>query len=411
MARLAHCKFLAENDYDYLVSESDWIQRVTSKSLMNTYEVDQLRKLMADIARNDITYINELFNIGVLKCYFTKADFSYSHRQNNTNISGTASQDKFQIKAAFISTIIRHLIMREWSENTGKDDRDGFLERYPFLNEEIGSNIELTWLNRFERSLRCLKRYIPAERNKILYLTVGNHLEGSTVYTTYITGGANRPETERRVKIFDQLCGLVPKKRMRRSKEEILQAQQAAFAQALDRAGLNETEHSTATGAKVTAKITKSTKRQLEKNAAIASEQSFISSSSVSSSLFSSPASVTGALTLGDRIDSKFFQKVYSNSIGSSPSTMITMQFPPNHILGESTNLYPKKARKNSSRPSPSYGLIGDNNKGDVGDIPEGIALLLAAVEKSAAANLDSAMASASSTGSSALVNSQQITA
>jgi hypothetical protein len=57
---------------------------------------------------------------------------------------------------------------------------------------------------------------MPPERNKILFLTVGNHLEGSTLYTTYITGGANRPETERRVKLFDLLCQVQPRKRNRK---------------------------------------------------------------------------------------------------------------------------------------------------------------------------------------------------
>jgi hypothetical protein len=57
-----------------------------------------------------------------------------------------------------------------------------------------------------------------------LYLTVGNHLEGSTLYTTYITGGANRPETERRVKIFDSLCQVQPRKRMRKVEDAATEA-------------------------------------------------------------------------------------------------------------------------------------------------------------------------------------------
>jgi hypothetical protein len=224
MSKLIECEYLTENDYDYLRNDEEWIERMRAKAL-NDYEVSQLKKLMLDLKTCGMAHINDMFAVGPLKFYFNKQDFTHSAR-NASGLQGTASQDKFQVKAAFIATIIRFLILKEhadqlqlsqnYPEVSASCDRLTFLGKYPFLEQEYGTSIELTWLNRFERSLRYLKRFVPPERNKILYLTVGNHLEGSTLYTTYITGGANRPETERRVRIFDSLCQVAPRKRTRK---------------------------------------------------------------------------------------------------------------------------------------------------------------------------------------------------
>lgn len=226
MAKLSECDYLQENDYDYLRSDDDWVERLKYRAL-NEYEVGQLKKLMNDLKSATMAHINDLFVIGPLKFYFEKSDFAYVNRSTTplppnaslttaTGLPYTASQDKFQVKAAFVATIIRHLILRDENCAVAEQDRQMFLGKYDFLGPQVGTSIELTWLNRFERSLRYLKRFIPAERNKILFLTVGNHLEGSTLYTTYITGGQNRPETERRVKIFDTLCQVQPRKRAKR---------------------------------------------------------------------------------------------------------------------------------------------------------------------------------------------------
>jgi hypothetical protein len=227
MSKLIECEYLTENDYDYLRNDEEWIERMRAKAL-NDYEVSQLKKLMLDLKTCGMAHINDMFAVGPLKFYFNKQDFTHSAR-NASGLQGTASQDKFQVKAAFIATIIRFLILKEhadqlqlsqnYPEVSASCDRLTFLGKYPFLEQEYGTSIELTWLNRFERSLRYLKRFVPPERNKILYLTVGNHLEGSTLYTTYITGGANRPETERRVRIFDSLCQVAPRKRTRKPEQ------------------------------------------------------------------------------------------------------------------------------------------------------------------------------------------------
>lgn len=229
MAKLCECEYLTENDYDYFRNDEEWIERLRYRAL-NDYEVTQLIKLMSDLKTSSMAHIHDLFSIGPLKFYFDKTDFAYVNRVTTplppntslttaTGLPYTASQDKFQVKAAFVATIIRYLILQDENVDLAENDRQTFLSKYPFLGEQVGTSIELTWLNRFERSLRYMKRFVTPERNKILYLTVGNHLEGSTLYTTYITGGQNRPETERRVKIFDALCQVQPRKRAKRVSE------------------------------------------------------------------------------------------------------------------------------------------------------------------------------------------------
>jgi hypothetical protein len=249
MAKLSECDYLLENDFDYLRNDDDWIDRLRAKSL-NDYEIGQCRKLMNDLQHCSLSHINDLFAIGPLKFYFTKADFAVSHRvatstvppvtipiplppgfnsisnigdrsailalstlknqqplpllsqqqqqqgSSSSNLPlyasplvayntpsipspppllasssspgtggpsaatgpGTASQDKFQVKAAFIATIIRFLILKEEDHQQITQERESFLVRYPFLAAEIGTSIELTWLFRFERCLRYLKK-------------------------------------------------------------------------------------------------------------------------------------------------------------------------------------------------------------------------------------------------------------
>jgi hypothetical protein len=56
--------------------------------------------------------------------------------------------------------------------------------------------------------------------NKQFYLNIGAHLQGSDTYTEYITGGANRPETQRRVDIFETITNVKPKTRAPRNSKK-----------------------------------------------------------------------------------------------------------------------------------------------------------------------------------------------
>ena len=113
-----------------------------------------------------------------------------------------------------------NLRMKLPNRNTEKERaqfKERIVEEYvEFLGNETGNDAELTWLFRFERSIVLAKSYINGNRNKGLFLAVGNLLEGSDDFTRYITGGHSSKETKRRVLLIEHLCDIKPRKRTRK---------------------------------------------------------------------------------------------------------------------------------------------------------------------------------------------------
>jgi hypothetical protein len=165
---------------------------------------------MLRLENMEIEMINPRFVTGFLKECFTKDYLAEL----------TEAKRKDAVKSIFMAAVVRELIVR--NENKVEDmvrDRHTFLTRYSSFSQQEGGNTELTWLNRFERALRVLKNLLNPKSNKQTYINVGTNLQGSPTCVVYITGGANRPETERRVQIYERLTDIKPHKRVNKPTE------------------------------------------------------------------------------------------------------------------------------------------------------------------------------------------------
>jgi hypothetical protein len=74
------------------------------------------------------------------------------------------------IECCFLATFIRFIILQQSQRDT-KDARLLFKEKIideysEFLGNEVGNDVELSWLFRFERAILFTKSFINAKRNK-----------------------------------------------------------------------------------------------------------------------------------------------------------------------------------------------------------------------------------------------------
>ena len=201
---LKSCRFSDNDDLEYLRSDVQWVESRGEK--LSFQEKTALAKLVFNLHDMSTDQLNPRFLLRLLNECFDR-----------TYMKSLAQEKrKHDIKAIFTATVVRELILREETVETMKQARETFFETFPFVAEQEGTNTELTWLNRYARALKYLMRVLPPAGNKQTYLNVGANLEGSSVFTEYITGGSNRPETQRRVDIYVEVTEVTPKKRINR---------------------------------------------------------------------------------------------------------------------------------------------------------------------------------------------------
>lgn len=198
---LQTCTFCDKDDLEYIRSDVRWIE---SRAEKLTYEErTALAKLVFNLHEMNVDMIDESFIMRLMGECFDRHYLKCLAQEKR----------KHDIKAIFIATVVRELILREETSEAMIEARQNFFNNFPFLAEQEGTNTELTWLNRFARGLKYLTRVLTPAGNKQTYLNVGANLEGSSVFTEYITGGSNRPETQRRVDIYVEVTEVIPKKR------------------------------------------------------------------------------------------------------------------------------------------------------------------------------------------------------
>jgi hypothetical protein len=199
---LMNCTFCEENDIDYLKDDQYWTKSKVEK--IAAEEKAALDDLVCRLHGMEKEVINVRFVSKLLIDCFDKAYLKQL----------SSDKRKQEVKAIFIAAVVRELILRDQESEEERMRRTSFLSRFPFLLQGEGSNLELTYLNRYERALSYIMKIgLPAAGNKQLYMNIGAQLEGSSVFTEYITGGSNRPETQHRVDIFVDLTKIQPKKR------------------------------------------------------------------------------------------------------------------------------------------------------------------------------------------------------
>lgn len=93
---------------------------------------------------------------------------------------------------------------------------DKLLEAYPEFQGVEDEELQL--LLKFRNMLRITLLLIPARLNKSIILKVAGRLEGSQ--NEYITGGGQKKEVQRRVKIYEQEGGVTAEKRPDRKRKK-----------------------------------------------------------------------------------------------------------------------------------------------------------------------------------------------
>eukprot|EP01040_Poterioochromonas_malhamensis_P011705 gene11705-12774_t len=207
MVKVLHeCKFIPEDDFSYLSDDSKWIRRLSYRVTpeeMKEKVVSVLKILLNDLDQqpNKLDLIIEqIFSRGAEDTYLIEV-----------KLSELDFNQRKEIEACFVASVIRHLILKTPAEVSDTSQareefrkrlvEDGVENSYAdFMQNEVGSDSELT----------CLKQ------KQGLFLSVGSLLEGSDDFTKYITGGHASKETKRRVMIIERLCGIQPRKRMRK---------------------------------------------------------------------------------------------------------------------------------------------------------------------------------------------------
>ncbi len=198
--KLIHtAKFSTTDDFTYFMDNKKWIRRLSYRigleEEMKAKVVNALEMLIADLENKpdkiDLI-IEKILNKGAEHIYLI--DIKLSELDFN---------QRREIEACFVASIIRYLILKTPAEKRDTSQareefrkrlvEDGVENSYAdFMQNEVGSDIELTCLYRFERAVLIAKTYISGNRNKGLFLSVGSLLEGSDDFTKYITGGHAR---------------------------------------------------------------------------------------------------------------------------------------------------------------------------------------------------------------------------
>jgi serine/threonine protein kinase len=233
-ARLLYkCDFLPENDFDYLKDSEKWIRK-----LMFRLSPEEMKSIVAQSIQDKLMYqlenepskidiiIEKVFSRGAEHTYLSgKQKFSFVTAclnifSSEIKLPELDFNQRKEIEACYVATILRHLILRDGEKETTKD-REEFKTRIfgkysEFLENEYGNDSELTWLFRFERAILIAKNYVNGNRNKGLFLAMANLLEGSDEFTKYVTGGHSSKETKRRVLLIESICDIKPRKRARK---------------------------------------------------------------------------------------------------------------------------------------------------------------------------------------------------
>lgn len=216
---------LAEDDVEYLRNESNWLKRLSHR------QIDDELKLL--IPQRVKIFIDEIKTTPERLSFISEqlcARGAIATRLSDIPLNVDFNVRK-EIEAAFLATLIREMILIEGKDT--KDERDVFLNKMTtkyeeFLKDVVPTassssrlaedtiNAERTFLFRFERAIIIAKSMISGTRNKGLFLSVGNLLEGSDDYVRYITGGHSSKETKRRVLMIEHLCDIKPRKRTRK---------------------------------------------------------------------------------------------------------------------------------------------------------------------------------------------------
>eukprot|EP01040_Poterioochromonas_malhamensis_P012250 gene12250-13395_t len=194
---LSKCCFTEKDDLAYLTDDITWIESRAPR--LETHEKQYLSELIILLHGMDPSSFNKKFFHHVWKNCFNKSGREDCKRQN-------------LVRNIFLAAIIREVILRTETSESMTKNRESFLEEFDFLQNEEGTDEELTWLNRYARALKILSE-IYNEGKKTLMMGVAAHLQGSSVFTEYTTGGANKPETSRRVRLHEMITGYAPKKR------------------------------------------------------------------------------------------------------------------------------------------------------------------------------------------------------
>lgn len=205
--------YLKEDDVTYLIEEDKWkrrlIQRMTQCIL--TREIrDQVMNHIQEIQNQLYYLLDPIYEIKKIFQEFSSKKYFLSKYKN-------FSLENYQIKeikACFLATILRHVILIELNKDT-RSDREAFKSKVQneyseFIDlEQVADNSsELTFLFRFERAILLLKEYIYIKNNKSLFLSVGNLLEGCENWIYYVSGSGATPETQRRQGLAQYLCNV-----------------------------------------------------------------------------------------------------------------------------------------------------------------------------------------------------------
>jgi hypothetical protein len=121
------------------------------------------------------------------------------------------------VKFALTVLLLLHFILREERINNQKWETQFNHIVLPALALSKQAKIkdaspeEMSLLVAFYRAMVYLKDLMPAKQNKNLFIKVAAKLEGSDI--TYVTGGNNSPQTQRRVVIFELVTNVKPRNR------------------------------------------------------------------------------------------------------------------------------------------------------------------------------------------------------
>eukprot|EP01040_Poterioochromonas_malhamensis_P009649 gene9649-10478_t len=213
MSRVLHeCKFIPENDFSYLSDDSKWIRRLSYR--VTPEEMKEKVVSVLKILLNDLETQPDKLDLIIEKIFGRGAEHTYLIE---VKLSELDFNQRKEIEACFVASVIRYLILKTPAEKRDTSQareefrkrlvEDGVENSYAdFMQNEVGSDIELTCLYRFERAVLIAKNYISGNRNKGLFLSVGSLLEGSDDFTKYITGDHESKETKSRVLIVERLA-------------------------------------------------------------------------------------------------------------------------------------------------------------------------------------------------------------
>ncbi len=199
MSRVLHeCKFISEDDFSYLSDDSKWIRRLSYR--VTPEEMKEKVVSVLKILLNDLDQQPNKLDLIIEKVFGRGAEHTYLIE---VKLSELDFNQRKEIEACFVASVIRYLILKTpFEKRDTSQAREEFRKRLveegvensyaDFMQNEVGSDIELTCLYRFERAVLIAKTYISGNRNKGLFLSVGSLLEGSDDFTKYITGGHAR---------------------------------------------------------------------------------------------------------------------------------------------------------------------------------------------------------------------------